>query len=404
MENQILEAISHIKNVSITSPTAGIFKQYICKTLASNIDLSFVNKTNKQLIAKNKTNNNFKITMEPENVNVNQSNDEVQILLNDELNKTLDENPTTPQLVDKKELEMLIIVIIAILKRKKKKCGQKEVFNLVKDSLETGFTQENFNKCLGYLISNKSVKHSTINSRESLSLHKEETAHDDSNNNDDTIIHGNTISHDDICVLKEDFNSYQAKCITKRQSVKDAFLKKLSDIEQNLEKNIEKKEFDDKYEKLLNQQDKENFFLKDEIGRKDKIIKKLLDNFSNNYITSKNTEVNTQTDQQNINNIQSSTASSHHRFVISSEKENDKNDKKPNISQLNSKTCYKTHTNKNSNDNTKERKPLDQDDKRSESEEITDQSNPNNLHKKKTFQNYGWRINSKTFAWKIYCK
>ena len=121
MENQILEAISHIKNVSITSPTAGIFEQYICKTSASNIDLSFVNKTNKQLIAKNKTNNNFKITMEPENVNVNQSNDEVQILLNDELNKTLDENPTTPQLVDKKELEMLIIVIIAILKRKKEK-------------------------------------------------------------------------------------------------------------------------------------------------------------------------------------------------------------------------------------------------------------------------------------------
>ena len=91
------------------------------------------------------------------------------------------------------------------------------------------------------MISNKSVKHSTINSRESLNLHKEETAHDDSNNNDDTIIHGNTISHDDICVLKKDFNSYQAKCITERQSVKDAFLKKLSDIEQNLEKILRKR-------------------------------------------------------------------------------------------------------------------------------------------------------------------
>ena len=113
-------------------------------------------------------------------------------------------------------------------------------------------------------------------------------------------------------------------------------------------------------------------FLKDEIRRKDKVIKILLDNFSNhvlehsNYITSKNTEVSTQTDQQNINNIQTSTASSNHR-----EKENDKNHNKLNISQLNSKTCDKTHLKKNSNNNTKEiKQPLDQADNKSESEEI----------------------------------
>ena len=128
-------------------------------------------------------------------------------------------------------------------------------------------------------------------------------------------------------------------------------------------------------------------FLKDEIRRKDKVIKILLDNFSNhvlehsNYITSKNTEVSTQTDQQNINNIQTSTASSNHR-----EKENDKNHKKLNISQLNSKTCDKTHVNKNSNNNTKESEPLDQADKKSESEEIIEQSNPNTLNKKNLAQ------------------
>ena len=194
------------------------------------------------------------------------------------------------------------------------------------------------------MISNKSVKHNTINSRECLSLPKDDSNnHDDSNNNDDTISHDNTVSHDDTCVLKEDFNSYQVKCIKELQNVKDAFLKKLSDIEQNLEKNLEKKEYDEKYERLLNQLEKENLFLKDEIIRKDKVINTLLDNFSNrvpehsNYITSKNTEVSTQTDQQNINNIQTSTASNNHR-----EKENDKNHKKLNISQLNSKTCDKT--------------------------------------------------------------
>ena len=91
-------------------------------------------------------------------------------------------------------------------------------------------------------------------------------------------------------------------------------------------------------------------------GKMNKVINILLDNFSNRvpenstYITSKNTEVSTQTDI----NIQTSTASSNHR-----EKENDKNHKKLNISQLNSKTCDKTHVNRNSKNNTKERQPLD---------------------------------------------
>ena len=46
-------------------------------------------------------------------------------------------------------------------------------------------------------------------------------------------------SHDDTFAL--DFNPYQLKCIKELQNVKDAFLKKLSDIEQNLKKNLRKK-------------------------------------------------------------------------------------------------------------------------------------------------------------------
>ena len=382
MENEILEAISHIKNVSKKSPTAEKILNHISKTSASNIDLTFVNKTIKQLISKNKINDNFKIIVEPKNGILNQSIDEVQT---EEFNETLDGSPTAPQFVDEKELEILIIATIATLKRKKKKCGLEEVFNLVKISLETGLTRENFNECLGNLISNKSVKHITINSRECLSLPKDDSNnHDDSNNNDDTISHDNTVSHDDTCVLKEDFNSYQVKCIKELQNVKEAFLKKLSDIEQNLEKNLEKKEYDEKYERLLNQLEKENLFLKDEIIRKDKIINNLLDNFSNrvpnhsDYVTYKNTEVSSQTDQQNINNMQTSTASSNYH-----EKENDKNHKIRNFSQNNSKTCDKIHVNKNANNNTKAREPLDQADKKSESEEIIEQSNPNTLHKKR---------------------
>ena len=106
------------------------------------------------------------------------------------------------------------------------------------------------------------MKHNTINRRECLSLPKDEIDHDDSNNNDHNTSHDNTISHDDACVLKEDFNSYQVKCMKKLQNVKDAFLKKLSDISQNLEKNLDKKEYDERYERLLNQLEKKNLFLK----------------------------------------------------------------------------------------------------------------------------------------------
>lgn len=55
-------------------------------------------------------------------------------------------------------------------------------------------------------------------------------------------------------------------------------LKKLSDIEQNLEEILRKKKFDEKYERYLNQLENQNVFLKDGIRRKDKVI---IENFSN---------------------------------------------------------------------------------------------------------------------------
>ena len=99
---------------------------------------------------------------------------------------------------------------------------------------------------------------------------------------------------------------------------------------------------------------------------------------NSDYVTYKNTEVSSQTDQQNINNIQTSTASSNYH-----EKENDENHKIRNFSQPNSKTCDKIHVNKNTNNNTKGRELLDQAYKKSESEGIIEQSNPNTLHKKR---------------------
>ena len=95
---------------------------YISKTSTSNIDLSFVNETITQLIAKNRITDNFKIIEESENGNLIQSTDEVQSFINEELNQTLDGSTNTPQLVDDKQLEVLIVATIATLKRKNKKC------------------------------------------------------------------------------------------------------------------------------------------------------------------------------------------------------------------------------------------------------------------------------------------
>ena len=56
-------------------------------------------------------------------------------------------------------------------------------------------------------------------------------------------------------------------------------------------------------------------------------------------MTSNITEVSTHTDQQTKNNIQAFIASNNHCTKIASVNENNKNQKKLNINQLNSKTC-----------------------------------------------------------------
>ena len=90
------------------------------------------------------------------------------------------------------------------------------------------------------MISNESVNHSTINSTECLSLPKDEINLADTNNNDDTISHDNTISHNDTCVLKEDFNSYQVKCIKELQNVKMPSLKNYPVLNRTLKEILRK--------------------------------------------------------------------------------------------------------------------------------------------------------------------
>ena len=67
--------------------------------------------------------------MEPGSRNLNQSTDEVQTGV---FNKTLDGSRTAPQIVDKKELEILIISTLASLKIKNKNVDRRKSLILSK--------------------------------------------------------------------------------------------------------------------------------------------------------------------------------------------------------------------------------------------------------------------------------
>ena len=63
-----------------------------------------------------------------------------------------------PIAVEEKELEMLIIASIQTLTRGNKKCGNEEVFNLVKDSVDGVIKKELFNNLLDILVQKQSTK------------------------------------------------------------------------------------------------------------------------------------------------------------------------------------------------------------------------------------------------------
>ena len=86
----------------------------------------------------------------------------------------MDINCTTeeiPNVIDGKEIEVLITASIETLKRQKSKCGKDKVFKLVKDTIEN-ITRKIFGETIESLIESDSVKCSLISNRTCLSLRK----------------------------------------------------------------------------------------------------------------------------------------------------------------------------------------------------------------------------------------
>ena len=69
-----------------------------------------------------------------------------------------DETTNSHVNIGDKEIELLIIASVEALKCQNKKCGEDEVFALVKDSLEETITIKSFEKSLSSLQANRSLK------------------------------------------------------------------------------------------------------------------------------------------------------------------------------------------------------------------------------------------------------
>ena len=95
-------------------------------------------------------------------------------------------NFSTPTAEDR-ELEMLIIASIQTLKRGNKKCGKDEVFRLFRDSVDD-VSKETFNKILGLLIQNQSIRLNIVGNRECLSLPKENQKLRENDENQENLV------------------------------------------------------------------------------------------------------------------------------------------------------------------------------------------------------------------------
>ena len=119
-----------------------------------------------------------------------------------------------PNIIDDKEIEVLIIVSIETLKREKSKWSKDEVFKLVKDTIEGSITRDIFDKILDSLIESGSVEWSLISNRTCLSLRKH-----------------NAIENSN---LQENFNNFKDDLIEDFDKLKKAFLAEVTSSKDKL--------------------------------------------------------------------------------------------------------------------------------------------------------------------------
>lgn len=91
-------------------------------------------------------------------------------------------NEANTHFVNEKELEILVVAFIQILKKENKKYGKKEVFRLVKGSLDKHITREAVDSTLNSMIGSHSGNLIIVDKQKYLSLPKQSCRV-----NDDTV-------------------------------------------------------------------------------------------------------------------------------------------------------------------------------------------------------------------------
>ena len=77
-----------------------------------------------------------------------------------------------PHIIERRDLETLVVASIETLKRNNKKCGKEEVLHLVQESVDSEFRKEHFEELLEKLIKCHSVQIKLVGTRTYLSLPK----------------------------------------------------------------------------------------------------------------------------------------------------------------------------------------------------------------------------------------
>ena len=169
--------------------------------------------------------------------------------------------------IGEEKLALLIKTSIQALKIKNKKCGRKEVFNLVNESIEYKISLETINETLNSLIENETV---TLN-RECISLPIENIQEIDTEK-EDVNGHFHQFKNDFL----DEYREFKSKFLHEVKSFKDTIVNATPKTTGNQEQIITL---------LLDI----IAFLKDQIRQKDKVIDSLINQSSqqNNYLLQK---------------------------------------------------------------------------------------------------------------------
>ena len=173
--------------------------------------------------------------------------------------------------IDEEELALLIKTSIQTLKRKKKKCGRKEVFNLVNESIEYKISLEIFDETLNSLIENETATLNSFQNRECISLPKENIQEIDTEK-EDVNEHFHQFKNDFL----DEYREFKSKFLHEVKSFKDTTVNATPKTTGNQDQIITL---------LLDI----IAFLKDQIRQKDKVIDSLINQSSqqNNYLVQK---------------------------------------------------------------------------------------------------------------------